>query len=66
MVAPEELPEPSKLMFLMFANHLSYAGDKMASRSERISKYYRLDGRYLKDAEELFKKKDYSQASEKY
>ena len=38
----------------------------MATRSERISKYHRLNGRYLKDADELFKKKDYSQASEKY
>jgi hypothetical protein len=32
----------------------------------RIVRYNRLNGKYLKDADELFKKKDYSQASEKY
>lgn len=38
----------------------------MATRSALISKYSRLNGKYLKDADERFKKKDYSQASEKY
>ena len=39
----------------------------MASHSHpRIVKHNKLNGRYLRHADELFKKKDYSQASEKY
>jgi len=38
----------------------------MATRNERIVKYNKLNGKYLKDADELLKQKDYSQASEKY
>ncbi len=37
-----------------------------ATHNERIVKYNKLNGKYLKDADDLFKKKDYSQASEKY
>lgn len=32
---------------------------------ERVSKYQRLNGKYLMEAKELIKKRDYSQASEK-
>lgn len=38
----------------------------MATRNQRIIRYNKLNGKYLKDANELFKKKDYFQASEKY
>ncbi len=39
----------------------------MASHAHpRVVKYNKLNGKYLKDADELLKKKDYSQASEKY
>ncbi len=33
---------------------------------QRISRYQKLNGKYLKDADRFFKKGDYSQASEKY
>jgi hypothetical protein len=33
---------------------------------QRVSRYQRLNGKYLNDAEALLKKGDYSQASEKY
>lgn len=38
----------------------------MATHNERIVKYNKLNGKYLKDADDLLKQKDYSQASEKY
>lgn len=36
------------------------------SMEQRVSRYQKLNGKYLKDADRLFKKRDYSQASEKY
>ena len=38
----------------------------MATHNERVVKSNRLNGKYLKDANELLKQKGYSQASEKY